>query len=141
MGLRPRPSRVFLQDTASHRRQDVHLFVQEYSWAACPPAKLKRKEDETEDKAESGKKDYVSEVRESPLATFRGYLTPLRQDRSGNCAKLYGSFAALWFFLMKKDGPSLCRDHRKNSDVPGALCKARDERCTKGTYAGGSRWV
>ena len=113
-------------------------------------------------------KNYISEVRESPVwATIRDYLTPLdvldmrTAGQKWNCAKLYGSFAALWFFLMKKDGreegaqpewPSLCRDHRKNSEMPGAPCKARDEagewrKMYEGHLlhelicAGGSRWL
>ena len=122
------------------------------------PAQLnleyERKEDETEDKAESGKRLH-REVRESPVwATIRDYLTPLdvldtrTAGQEWNCAKLYGSFAALWFFLMKKDGreegaqpewPSLCRDHRKKT--PKCLehlarpetRQESGERCTKGT--------
>ena len=100
-------------------------------------------------------------------ATIRDYLTPLdvlnmrTAGQKWNCTELYGSFEALWFFLVKKDGredgaqlewPSLCRDHRKNSDMAGALCKARDEagewrRVYEGqllhelTCAGGSRWL
>ena len=59
----------FFQDTASHRRQDVHLFVQAFSLAAiaaCHPVKLnlesERKENENVDIDESGPKDYISEV-------------------------------------------------------------------------------
>ena len=73
---------------------------------------------------------YISEIRESSLwASIRDYLTPLdvlatrTAGLKWNCAKLYGKFAALWFFLMTKDGseegaqpewPSLCLDHRRN---------------------------
>ena len=75
-------------------------------------------------------------------ATIRDYLTPLdvldmrTAGQKWNCAKLHGSFAALWFFLMKKDGreegtqpewPTLSRDHWKKSEMLGALYKARDE--------------
>ena len=62
-GAAPTTLERFLQDADSHRRQDVQLFVHAYSWAAfaaSPSAKLnpqyERKEDETEDKAENGKK-------------------------------------------------------------------------------------
>ena len=88
------------------------------------------KEDENVDSDESGSKDYISEMRESSLwASIRDYLTPpddLATRMAGlkwNCAKLYGEFAALWFFLMTKDGseegaqpewPSLCLDHRRS---------------------------
>ena len=86
-------------------------------------------------------------------ASIRDYLTPLdvlatrTAGLKWNCAKLYGEFAALWFFLMTKDGseegaqpewPSLCLDHRQNFgfdhgmfdagwilDMPGALRNAR----------------
>ena len=77
--------------------------------------------------AESGPKDYISEVRESSSwASIRDYLTApdvLVWRTAGpkwNNAKLYGEFAALRFFLMTKDGseegapdplpelPSLC---------------------------------
>ena len=97
-------------------------------------------------------------------ATNRDYLTPLdvldmrTAGQKWNCAKLYGSVAALWFFLLKKDGreegakpewPSRCRDHPKNSRAP---CKARDEAgewrkmyeghlLHKLICAGGSRWL
>ena len=117
---------------ARHGFPDAQLFVQMYSLAATAaglPVKLnlesERKEDEKEDTAESGKKDYISEVRESPVwASIRDYLTPLdvldlrTVGLKWNCAKLYGSYAALWFFVMNKDGteegaqpewPSLCR--------------------------------
>ena len=66
-------------------------------------------------------------------------------------------WAALWFFLMKKDGreegaqpewPSLCWDHRKNFQMPGVPCEARDEagegrKMYKGHLicAGESRWL
>ena len=75
--------------------------------------------------AESGPKDYISEVSESSLgASIRDYFTPsdilvLRTAGSKwNNAKLYGEFAALWFFLMTKDGskwPSMCSDYRQSS--------------------------
>ena len=93
-----------------------------------------RKEDENVDSAaESGTKDYINEVSESSWwALIRDYLTPpdvLVMRTAGpkwNNAKLYGEFAALWFFLMTKDGseegapvphlewPSLCFDYRQN---------------------------
>ena len=66
-GAAPTTLECFLQDTASHRRQDVQLVVQAHPWAAlaaCSAAKLnleyERKEDETEDKAESGKTDDIA---------------------------------------------------------------------------------
>ena len=128
--------------------------------AACHPVKLNLecewKEDENVDIAESGPKDYISEVSESSSWTsIRDYLTPpdvLVMRTVGlkwNCAKLYWEFAALWFFLMTKDGseegaepewPSLCLDYRQNIgfddgmfdpgwllDRPGALRNARDD--------------
>ena len=55
----PTTVECFLQDTASHRRQDAHLFVQAFSLtaiAACHPVKLnlesERKEDDNVDIAE-----------------------------------------------------------------------------------------
>ena len=73
---------------------------------------------------ESGPKDYIGEASESSLwASIRDYLTPpdilvLRTAGSKwNNAKFYGEFAALWFFLMTKDGsewPSTCSDYRPN---------------------------
>ena len=56
-----------------------------------------------------GLKDYISEVSESPLwVSIRDFFTPpdvLLMRTAGpkwNPAKLYGSFSALWFFLMEK---------------------------------------
>ena len=64
-GAAPTTLERFLQDAASHRRQDVQKFVRASSWAAfaaCPSGKLNpeydRKEDETEDKAEREKRLY-----------------------------------------------------------------------------------
>ena len=83
--------------------------------------------------AESGPKDYISEVSESSLwASIRAsLLRPMFwSNRTAgpkwNNAKLYGKHAALWFFLMTKDGseewapvplpewPSVCFDFRQN---------------------------
>ena len=77
----PSTLECFLQDTASHRRQDARLFVQAFSLAAIAASHLvklnlesERKEDEN---VESGPKDYISEVSESALwASIRDYLTP-----------------------------------------------------------------
>ena len=75
-----------------------------------------------------------------------------------NCVKLYGSFAALCFFLIKKmdvkkgvSRKGQAWDHRQNFDMPGVLCKARDDagewrKLYKGHLlhelicAGGSKW-
>ena len=53
------------------------------------------------------KSDYLSQVRDSPMwISIRDFLFPpdiLATRTAGpkwNHAKLYGSFAALWFFLM-----------------------------------------
>ena len=127
---------------------------------ACHPVELnlesERKEDENVDSDGSGPKDYISEVRESSLwAPIRDYFTlpDVLATRSAgpkwNCAKLYGEFAASWFFLMTKDGSeegaqpewlSLCLDYRQNFgfdhgmfdpgwllDMPCALRNARDD--------------
>ena len=54
--------------------------------------------------------DYLSQVRDSPVwISIRDFLFPpdmLAMHTAGpkwNHSKLYGSFAALWFFLMEKD--------------------------------------
>ena len=83
--------------------------------------------------AENGPKEYISVVRERSLwILIRDSLSPpdvlvLRTAGSKwNNAKLYGEFAALWFFLLTKDEsggrdpvtlpewPSLCFDDRQN---------------------------
>ena len=41
-----------------------------------------------------------------------------------NNAKLYGEFAALWFFLMTKDGrelPNLCFDYRRSFGIENGM--------------------
>ena len=78
--------------------------------------------EEFDSDAESGPKDYISEVSESSMwVSIRDYFTPsdvlfLRTAGSKwNNAKLYGEVAALWFFLMTKNGsewPSTCSEYR-----------------------------
>ena len=67
--------------------------------------------EEFDSDAEKGAKDHISDVRESSLwVSLRDCLTPadvlvLRTAGSKwKNAKLYGTFAALWFFLMTKSG-------------------------------------
>ena len=81
--------------------------------------------------AENGPKDYISVVRESSLWILIRLGPPdvlvLRTAGSKwNNAKLYGEFAALWFFLLTKhrseerdpvvlpEWPSLCFDYRQS---------------------------
>ena len=67
----PTTLECFLQETASHRREDAQLFVQAFSLAAiaaCHPVKLNLDSERKDvDIAESGKKDHISEERESPV--------------------------------------------------------------------------
>ena len=67
--------------------------------------------------AEKGDKNYISEVRESSLS-LRDRVTPASVVvlntawSKWNNAKLFGAFAALWFFLVTKscgDGPLLAQ--------------------------------
>ena len=81
--------------------------------------------------AAGGARDYISEVRESSLwAPLCDCLTPADVLRTTGSkwynAELYGEFAELWFFFMKREGgdgpplaplsewPSLCFDYRQN---------------------------
>ena len=79
--------------------------------------------DEFDSAAESGPKDHISEVSESSLrASIRDYLAPsdilvlCTAGSKWNNAKLYGEFAAMWFFLMTdgSEWPSMCSDYREN---------------------------
>ena len=82
---------------------------------------------------EGGPKDYITDFSESSLwASIRDYLTPsdvLIMRTAGpklNHGQLYGEFAAMWFFLVTKNGseekvpvplpewPSLRFDYRQN---------------------------
>ena len=115
--LRLRHSSVSCKTRSLTKGKTLTWFAQASSpaaIAACHPVKLnlesERKEDVNADSVERGPKDYISEVRESSLwASIRDHLTPLdvlatrTAGLKWNCAKLYGEFAALWFFLMTKD--------------------------------------
>ena len=66
--------------------------------------------DSVYDDMEKGLKDYISVIRECSICILiRNSLSPpdilyLRTaGRGWNNAKLYGEFAALWFFLMTKN--------------------------------------
>ena len=78
-GAAPTTLERFLQATASHRRQDVQLFVQAYSWAASaacsplPPVKLNLEYE--------WKKDCISEKAQSRRRLM--FLICVRQDSSG----------------------------------------------------------